>query len=316
MWPAAKRAPWFLAVIGVAVIGLSGCTEVRGRKTIQEANDLYRANKYLEAVAVFEKAESMVPHLPTLWINKGYACRQLIVPGSKKPDAVKAADCALAAFKRFQELKPADERGPSLYIQTLFEAGRFEELVKVFQLRVDKNPKDIEAISTLQQIFAKWEKFDEALEWAKKAAEVQPDNAEKQYAVGTFIWQHLYRHGGGPIQGSFDPRPKEKNQVPVPPQPSPGDIVSQQRLDLADLGIQYLEKAVKLRPAYSDAMAYANLLYRQKAIGSFDDLPEWQKCTDMADEWKKKAEELMKVAAPEPSASPSPSPAKAEKQGH
>ena len=32
-----------------------------------------------------------------------------------------------------------------------------------------------------------------------------------------------------------------------------------------DEGIQHLKKAVTLRPDYEDAMAYLNLLYRQKA---------------------------------------------------
>ncbi len=62
-----------------------GCSEVRGRKQIQEANELYKRGRYQEAVAAFESAEALVPNLPTLWLNKGYTCRQLIAPGGRDP---------------------------------------------------------------------------------------------------------------------------------------------------------------------------------------------------------------------------------------
>ena len=56
---------------------------MRGRKQIQEANELYKRGRYHEAVAAFEAAEALVPNLPTLWLNKGYTCRQLIAPGRR-----------------------------------------------------------------------------------------------------------------------------------------------------------------------------------------------------------------------------------------
>jgi hypothetical protein len=34
---------------------------------------------------------------------------------------------------------------------------------------------------------------------------------------------------------------------------------------IVDQGIEHLKKAIELRPDYADAMAYLNLLYRQKA---------------------------------------------------
>src|ERR1044071_6108727 len=92
----------------------AGCSEVRGRKRIQEANELYKRGRYQEAVAAFEAAEPLVPNLPTLWLNKGYTCRQLIAPGGHDPESRRAADCALAAFRRVHPLAPKDPRAEQL----------------------------------------------------------------------------------------------------------------------------------------------------------------------------------------------------------
>ena len=60
-------------LIALGASGLAGgCSDVRGRKLIQEANDLYKGGHYAQAVAVYEEAERLVPDLPTLWLNKGY----------------------------------------------------------------------------------------------------------------------------------------------------------------------------------------------------------------------------------------------------
>ena len=83
-----------------------------GRKQIQEANELYKRGRYHEAVAAFEAGGGAGPDLPTLWLNKGYTCRQLIAPGGQDPDSRRAADCALAAFQRLARAGAAAIRAP------------------------------------------------------------------------------------------------------------------------------------------------------------------------------------------------------------
>src|SRR5262245_20667247 len=112
--------------VGLALVCVAGCSEVRGRKKIQEANELYKRGRYQEAVAAFEAAEALVPNLPTLWLNKGYTCRQLIAPGGHDPESRRAADCALAAFRKLHELSPNDPRADQLTVQTWFDVHDFE----------------------------------------------------------------------------------------------------------------------------------------------------------------------------------------------
>jgi tetratricopeptide (TPR) repeat protein len=312
----AKRGegPWrnkASALLLVAAFLLAGCTEVRGRKLLQEANELYKRGKYAEAVTLFEQAEALVPNLPTLWLNKGYTCRQLIAPGARDAESKRAVACALAAFKRLGEVSPKDARADQLAIQTLFDADDFATLEGIFLERNRRTPGDVDVVQGLQQVYYKWGKWPQALQWSRRAAALRAAEAEAQYGVGTFVWQVLSSKGGGAEMAAYDPRPrlppeeipdeqrdvKRKMKpaaapVPVAPPPPPiaaSDITGALRAQLADEGIAYLEKALALRPRYPEAMTYLGLLYRQKSFAFFAEPPKWQMAVDKANEWQKKA---------------------------
>jgi tetratricopeptide (TPR) repeat protein len=305
-----SRSTICISIASVAVLA-AGCSEVRGRKKIQEANELYKRGRYQQAVAVFEEAEALVPNLPTLWLNKGYTCRQLIAPGGRDPESRRAADCAMAAFRRLAELAPKDPRADQLTVQTWFDVDDFATLEQVFLDRYRRAPNDYEVIHGLQEVYYKWGKWPQALEWSTRAAALRPNDAEAQYGVGTFIWQVLAAHGGGADMAAYDPRPrpapedaappprkpkrKGADDVPemIPPPPPPptlaGDVTGKVRVDLADQAIAHLEKAVALRPRYADAMTYLALVWRQKSFGLFSEPVAWQQAVDKANDWQKRA---------------------------
>jgi tetratricopeptide (TPR) repeat protein len=298
-------------VVLAAAGGAGGCSEVRGRKRIQEANELYKRGRYREAVTAFESAEALVPNLPTLWLNKGYTCRQLIAPGGRDAESQRAAVCALAAFRRLHELAPSDARAEQLTVQTWFDIDDFATLEKNFLERVARAPNDYDVVHSLQEVYFKWGKWPQALEWSTRAAALRPNDAEAQYGVGTFIWQVLAAHGGGPDMAAYDPRPRpapegaepsaprpkrrSKSDEPelVPPPPPPptlaADVTGKSRIDLADQAIAHLEKAIALRPHYADAMTYLALVWRQKSFALFAEPAAWQQAVDRANEWQKRA---------------------------
>src|SRR5688572_399045 len=222
------RFPRVVLLLAIAVVGAS-CSEVRGRRQVQEGNDLFKDGHYKEAVAAFVEAEKYVPNLPQLWLNKGHTCRQILIPGDKKPESVEAAKCAIDAFSKYQKLAPQDPRGESYYIQTLFDSDQYEILAKMFEERFKKNPKDLEAINGLIQVYSKWNKLDESLEWYARKAEVRSNDPEAQYAVGVFIYNQLFQKGGSPEKSTHDPRPdpNKPRQVKQHPPFGYGDIISQ-----------------------------------------------------------------------------------------
>lgn len=326
------RSPrlWVPVLLAIVASG-SGCSEVRGRKKIREGNQLFRDGKYPEAVQTFEQAQELLPNFWLLWLNKGLACRQLMIPGAKTAENEKAINCALEAFDKVKKLhdNAKDQRGDQMYVQTLFDGDRFEALAAMYNERLQKTPNDLLAINGLIQVYAKWNRVQDALKWYLKKAELEPQDPEAQYGVGVFLWQQLFQKGGGPEKAAFDPRPtseeldrqaeaqakaKQKNgkkdakgkrgakgklgkddaepssePTRKAPQFTLDELAGAERIRLADTAISFLKKAIELRPKYSEAMTYLNLIYRQKSYAYFDKPAEWQNCINEAEHWRKEA---------------------------
>ena len=293
-----KASPRVLCTILLASLALAGCAEVRARKLAREGNQLYRDGDYAAAIQKYAESEALFPELATVALNKGIACRQQLTPGAKTPENERAVDCALKSFERLGKLNPEDSRAEPLYVQTLFDADRYAALEARYKAAIAANPKDLAALNGLIQVYSRWERWNDALAQLIRRSELQRNDAEAQYAVGAFIWSRLFQKGGGADKSAFDPRVEPKQPEPLF---SVGDIVGVKRIELADKGIAFLQKALDLRPNYREAMTYMNLLYRQKSFAYFANPEEWQKCIDAAEGWRRKAlegQEPPKPAAP------------------
>ena len=283
------------SAVALALCFLPACSQVRGRKRIREANELYHRGKYAEAVTLYKEAEALVPDLPALWLNEGYTCRQLIAPGGHDPESRSAAGCALGAFRRLGEVAPRDPRAGELILQTWFDMQDYPSLETAFLERHRQAPDDLDAVHGLQDVYFKWGKWPQALEWSKQAAALRSSDAEAQYGVGTFVWQILSTHGGGAQMAGYSPWPDvagtKASMTVAPPASTAGDITAEARVALADQGIVYLERALARRPRYPEAMTYLALLWRQKSFAFFTDPIAWQGAVDEADNWQQRAAE-------------------------
>jgi tetratricopeptide (TPR) repeat protein len=286
-----------LSTLMLSALVLSGCAEVRARKQAREANQLYRDGEYAAAVAKYSSSEALYPDLAVVALNKGIACRQMMVPGAKTAESERAVRCAVEAFERLKRLSPEDARAEQLLIQTLFDADRFADLEARYRAALAANPRDPAAMNGLIQVYSRWDRWDDALKQMIRRAELHSSDAEAQYAVGAFIWSRLFQQGGGADKSAFDPRIEPKQ---LPPAFSLSDVMGAKRVELADQGIAFLEKALALRPNYREAMTYMNLLYRQKSFAYLERPEDWQKCIDAAESWRKKA--LEGHEAPKPPA--------------
>jgi tetratricopeptide (TPR) repeat protein len=273
----------------------TGCSELRARQQAREGNRHFKEGNYPAAVKSYEAAERLHP-LPVVALNKGLACRQLLLPGAQTPENARRVECALAAFKTLKDLSPDDPRAEQLYLQTLFDADRFEQLARIFQADLAKSPNDAAAINALVQVYSRWGRWDEALRWTLERAKRRANDAEAHYAAGVFIYNRLFEKGGGPDKSAFDPRPSAE---PKPaPAFAPGDIVGAERIGLADEGIAQLAKATELRANYADALTYLGLLHRQKSFAYFAQPDAWQAAVDAAEVFRQRAAALH--AQPEP----------------
>jgi tetratricopeptide (TPR) repeat protein len=284
---------------------LGGCAELRARHEARKGNDLFRDGDYAAAVARYEESQRIFPEFPTSALNHGLACRQMMSVGSDSPESQKAADCALKAFKHLEQIAPKDERGPQLYEQTLFDANRFEELEKMYLAQFEKDPKSMLAVNALIQVYGRWDKWDEGFKWEVKRAELAPNDPDAHYSLGVLLFNRLMEKGGTGLATRFDPRPGAENKFlaedeafkdlkpgEVPPFFSVGQIVGARRIEMADLGLKHLARALELRSDYTEAMVFTNLLLRQKALAYLGDAVTWEALMKQADDWGQRAAAL------------------------
>jgi tetratricopeptide (TPR) repeat protein len=288
----------------------SGCSELQARRHARAGNDNYLDGNYEAAVREYEIAEQAYPGLHVVALNKGLACRQLMIPGANTPEQERAADCALASFTKMKELRPDDPRGEQLYVQTLFDADRFDMLTAMYEAQLKADPNNLGAINSLINVHSRADNWAEALRWSIKRADIESKDAEAQYTVGVMLFNRLYQKGGAD-KGTYDPRPDPnvdpKNAPPrFPPPYSMGDLIGSERVRMADLGIQYMTRALEIRPTYREAMGFMSLLYRQKAYAFLEKPIEWEQWINIAEEWRTKASQQAPAAQPTPAPEPDP----------
>ena len=259
-----RRLPLMLLLAGC--LASAGCDKVEARSLAKEGNALYKAGKLSEARAKFEAAARMDPDFPIIQLHLGYTNMALFAAHRSSPSAKQYAKNAIAGFRRFMTLDPADERGPRFYLQTLLDSGRHGEALEFLKKQHQANPRDVKVVASLGAVSSKAGKFSEALKWYEKRASLLPKEAKARYLIGTLCWQHLY-----------------KNTT----------VAATERVALSDRGLVALDQAIKLQPRYVEALTYINLLYRERAKGQTD---EAVKEADMAQarKYHKQALELMK----------------------
>ena len=308
---ASARGARLLGALGLALLA-TGCSELQARHHAREGNSKYLEGDYAGAVREYEAAEQKYPDLAVVALNKGLACRQMMSPGSKSPEQQRAVDCATGSFRKMKELTPEDPRGDRLYIQTLFDGDRFDKLIEIYEAQVKAEPKNMAAINGLISVHSRAEHWNEALRWAMTRADIDDKDAEEQYAAGAMIFARLYQKGGADKAG-YDPRPDPNEAPPPPPKPSKrrgkkhakaeppplptkmpppfvvGDVVGNERVRLADIGLKYLQRAIELRPNYREAIGFISMIYRQKSFAYLEKPTEWEPLVNLANEWLAKA---------------------------
>jgi TonB family protein len=144
----------------------------------------------------------------------------------------------------------------------------------------------------------KTRKLDEAMDWYKRLAAVDPMNKEAFYSMGVIAWAKWYpalmtaRAGLG--------------MKPEDPGPLTGPVRAQLKAQYSSLiedGLANLDRALVLDPNYADAMAYKNLLIRERG-DLRDTREEWAAETAVADQWVQKNLAVKRAQAPPPPPAP------------
>ena len=204
-----SRSAVALLVVWPSRADALGCSEVRGRKRdpggerAVQARALPRGGRHVRGGggAGPEPADAVAEqglHLP--------AADRARRPRSREPARRRLRAGGVPAART--SWRPSDPRAEQLTVQTWFDTDDFATLEKTFLERDRARPNDYDVVHGLQEVYYKWGKWPQALEWSTRAAALRPNDAEAQYGVGTFIWQVLAARGGGPDMAAYDPRPR------------------------------------------------------------------------------------------------------------
>jgi tetratricopeptide (TPR) repeat protein len=217
-------------------------------------------------------------------------------------------------FKNAVQLDP-DNTMPRLYLATAYMSQWIPGAVSPenlqmanqakseFQKVLDKSPSDTTALASLASLSyqealgmpdldSKLKKLDDAKEWYLKLIAADPQNKEGFYSLAVIDWVKWYAAW---MKARADLGLKPEEPGPLKDKKVKADLQTQYSAVIDD-GIKNLQKALDIDPNYDDAMAYMNLLIREKA--DLDDTPEQYKAdTDTADKWVQKALDTKKMKA-------------------
>ena len=257
---------------------LVSCSNFRARMEVKEGNDLYAAKKYDEAIVKYKSALEKAPSLYQVHLNIGLSYMGLYVPGSTHPKDIQYADEAIKSFREYLKHDPDNESVNGYLVQMYLNADRKEDAITYFEDYLNKNPNDTAIMQKLAFLYAQSGKFEEALRWYRQRAAVEPTNAEAYYVIGVICWEKSYKFP--------DTTPEERDR-------------------LVKIGMENLEKAIKINPNYADAYLYLNLMYREKAKTisldpenvPLERVDEYNSLLQKAKELLDKAMELRKKAA-------------------
>jgi tetratricopeptide (TPR) repeat protein len=246
------RFPVLAAAFLAMLTMMTGCNRLKARDQLNKGVAAYKNAKYEEAIGHFQTAVNLDPTLPMARLYLATAYAQQVVPDLTTPENMKNANLAIQGFQDV----------------------------------LDKDPKDIGSLKGIAGLYFQTDQFDKAKEWQQKVLAVDPQDAEAAYTIGVIDWGVAHKNAvaalsGAGLQDAGDGNPKM-------PKPVCQNLATQNASIVAE-GLQYLQKALDIRPNYDDAMAYMNLMYRQKATLECGNDQARKEDLDQAGQWRDKA---------------------------
>jgi tetratricopeptide (TPR) repeat protein len=237
-----QRKPHILflsAIILVALAAGAGCNKLRARDKLNKGVTAYKNAQFDVAIEDFKTAKELDPTLTNAQLYLATAYASQYIPGAPSPDNIRNGEQAVTEFKKI----------------------------------LDEDPNNLSAIDGIGSILYNMggtpydeKKLNESKAYHEKHIELSPNDPEPYYWVGVIDWTIAYR-GNRDARAEYNrkasPRRQIKENDPMPP--AVVKKFAEQFGPLVDEGISKIQKAIELRPNYDDAMAYLNLLYRQKA---------------------------------------------------
>ena len=241
-------------------LAAGGCNRLKARDHLNKGVQDYRSAQFQLAIMHFKEAVRLDPNLlnARLYLATAYAAQY--VPSGESPDNKKIAQDAIDSFHDV----------------------------------LQRDPGNATALTFLSQIHYGLKDFDKAKEDNQLRIKLEPNNPEPYYWIGMLDWLICFPRAQKIRNEHNIETPNKDGVLPVIPAKFRKDL-AEENGPLIDEGLKYLQKAIDLKPNDNQAMAYLNLMYRQKAeIDEDDETREADLKT--ADDWVNKSLAALKAA--------------------
>lgn len=234
------------------LISVTGCMKLKARDQLNKGVQAYKSAKYEEAINHFQQAVDDDPKLPMARSYLATAYAQQVVPDLKTPENLKMANLAIENFKKV----------------------------------LAESPSNVNAVKGIASIYFNIDDYDNAKQWQQKVLQLDPNDAEAAYTIGSIDWRLAYRNAVKELKAVGMNDDGEGN---VKMSKKVCQTITQENTPLVDEGIQYLQKAVQIRPSYDDAMVYLQLMYRRQADFACGNKDQLKATMAQVDQWSSKA---------------------------
>jgi len=242
-----------------------GCDKLRARDQLNKGVKAYKDNHYEQAINNFQEAVRLDPALINARMYLATAYVSQYIPGIDSPENLRTAQQAIDEYQKVIDANPSRDQ-------------------------------KVNSAKGIAYLYLNEKKWDDAKKYYRMASDLDPNDAEPYYSVGVIDWSACYaprmearaKLGMKPDE-HLSGKNKDQKKVCEEMKAKNGAAIQE--------GIDSLDKAIKLREDYDDAMAYMNLMYRERADIECDD--EAARAADLktADGWVDKAMQAKQARA-------------------
>jgi tetratricopeptide (TPR) repeat protein len=263
-----RKATLLGAALPVAALILlgTGCNQLKSRDDLNKGVAAYKNAKYSDAVNFFQEATVLDPKNPNARVYLATAYMMQWIPGAESPENVQFASKAKDEFARVLSQDPNNSVALASLASLAFN---------------EADPLPLEQ---------KMAKLDEAASWYTKLVTADPKNRDGYYSLGAIAQKKFYP---ALMTARVNASMKPDEPGPLKDKKAKAEL-SAKYMPVIDDGIKNLQRALDIDKESDDAMAYMNLLIRERADLA-DDKDAYKKQIDEADSWLQKALDTKKI---------------------
>jgi tetratricopeptide (TPR) repeat protein len=254
-----------LAAVVLALFSSVGCDKLRARDQLNKGVKSYKDNHYEQAIDHFQQAVQLDPTLINARMYLATAYVSQYIPGVDSPDNLRTAQQAIDEYQKVIDANPSRDQ-------------------------------KVNSAKGIAYLYLNEKKWDEAKKYYRMASDLDQNDPEPYYSVGVIDWTACYqprmeKRAALGMKPEENLNPKNKDQMKACAE------LKVQNASSIQEGIDSLNKAIQLRPDYDDAMAYLNLMYREKGDVECDDLATRAEDLKTADHWVDETLRIKKAKA-------------------